>query len=86
MKEIFNKTILDQLYAFRKEEFEKTVYEENNELKEIELKMSELSENFINHLKKVIPNENDLDEALKQFRRYELERSSETDFLGTYLF
>ncbi len=86
MKEIFNKTILDQLYAFRKEEFEKTVYEENNELKEIELKMSELSENFINHLKKVIPNENDLDEALKQFRNYELECSSETDFWGLIYF
>ena len=86
MKKIFNKAILEQLYAFRKEDFEQNVYDKNNELKEIELKMSELSENFVNFLKKVIPNETDLDEALKQFRRYELERSSETDFWGLIYF
>lgn len=86
MKKIFNKAILDQLYAFRKEEFEKTVYEENNELREIELKMSELSENFINHLKEVIENENDINEVIKQFRNYELEYSREIDFWGLTYF
>ena len=37
MKELFYKPILDQMYEFRKEDFEQTVYDNNSKIKEIEL-------------------------------------------------
>ena len=33
MKEIFNKPVLDQLYTFRKEEFEQNLYNEDEQVK-----------------------------------------------------
>ena len=33
MKEIFNKPVLDQLYTFRKEEFEQNLYNEDEQIK-----------------------------------------------------
>ena len=86
MKQIFNKSILEQLYAFRKEDFEQDVYNNNSEVKELELKMTELSENFVSYLKKVISNEDELNEVLKLFRNYESELSKETDFWGFIYF
>lgn len=86
MKQIFNKSILEQLYAFRKEDFEQDVYNNNSEVKELELKMTELSENFVSYLKKVISNEDELNEVLKLFRNYESESSKETDFWGLIYF
>ena len=65
MKQIFNKSILEQLYAFRKEDFEQTVYDNNSKIKEIEFKVCELSENFINFLKDIIPIQNDYKKAVK---------------------
>lgn len=86
MKQIFNKSILEQLYAFRKEDFEQDVYNNNSEVKELELKMTELSENFVSYLKKAISNEDELNEVLKLFRNYESESSKETDFWGLIYF
>ena len=86
MKQIFNKSILEQLYTFRKEDFEQDVYNNNREVKELELKMTELSENFVSYLKKVISNEDDLNKVLKLFRNYESESSKETDFWGLIYF
>ena len=86
MKQIFNKSILEQLYAFRKEDFEQDVYNNNSEVKELELKMTELSENFVGYLKKVISNEDELNEVLKLFRNYESESSKETDIWGLIYF
>ena len=85
MKQIFNKSILEQLYAFKKDDFEQDVYN-NSEVKELELKMTELSENFVSYLKKVISNEDELNEVLKLFRNYESELSKETDFWGFIYF
>ena len=86
MKQIFNKYILEKLYTFRKEDFEQDVYNNNREVKELELKMTELSENFVSYLKKVISNEDDLNKVLKLFRNYESESSKETDFWGLIYF
>ena len=80
MKEIFNKPILDQLYAFRKESFEQDLYNENGEIKKLELEITDLSEGFVNHLKNIITDENELKNTLKLFRNYELKSSEETDF------
>lgn len=86
MKQIFNKSILEQLYVFRKEDFEQDLYNNSNEVKEFELKMTDLSEGFVNYLKKVISNEEELKEVLNLFRNYESESSKETDFWGLIYF
>ena len=79
MKPIFNKPVLEQLFNFRKEEFDQDVYDNNNEIREIEQEVCELSESFIKHLKSVISNEDDLNKALKLFRNYESKSSEESD-------
>ena len=86
MKEIFNKPVLDQLYSFRKEEFEQNLYNEDEQIKKLELEITDLSEGFVNHLKNIITEENDLKNVLKLFRNYELKASEETDFWGLIYF
>ena len=86
MKEIFNKPVLEQLYAFRKESFEQDLYNENVEIKKLELEVTDLSEGFVNHLKNIITDENELKNVLKLFRNYELKSSEETDFWGLIYF
>lgn len=49
MKEIFNKPVLDQLYSFRKEEFEQNLYNEDEQIKKLELEITDLSEGFVNY-------------------------------------
>ena len=86
MKEIFNKPVLDQLYSFRKEEFEQNLYNEDEQIKKLELEITDLSEGFVNHLKNIITDENELKNVLKLFRNYELKASEETDFWGLIYF
>lgn len=80
MEELFNKPILDQMYDFRKDDFEQTIYDSNAEIKEIEDKVCELSEDFRKFLKKVITNSKDCETALKMFSNYNLEYSNEMEF------
>lgn len=80
MEELFNKPILDQMYEFRKEDFEQSIYNNNAEIKEIESKVYEVSEEFNNFLKKVISDPKDYDVALEKFRNYELTSSNEVEF------
>ena len=86
MEELFNKPILDQMYEFRKEDFEQTVYDSNNEIKEIESKVYDLAENFTKFLKRVIPNKKDYDTAVKMFADYDLAYSAEIDFWSKVYF
>lgn len=80
MKGLFNKPILDQLYAFRKEEFEQNLYNEDEQIKKLELEITDLSEGFVNHLKDIITDEKEFKNVLQLFRNYELKSSEETDF------
>lgn len=80
MEELFNKPILDQMYEFRKEDFEQSIYDNNAEIKEIENKVYDISEEFNNFLKKVITNPKDYHVALEMFRNYELAYSNEIEF------
>lgn len=80
MEELFNKPILDQMYDFRKDDFEQTIYDTNTEIKEIEDKVCDLSEDFRNFLKKVITNPKDYEVALKKLTNYNLEYSNEMEF------
>lgn len=80
MEELFNKPILDQMYDFRKDDFEQTIYDSNAKIKEIEDKVCDLSEDFKNFLKKLISNKKDYEAALKMFSNYNLEYSNEMEF------
>lgn len=80
MKELFNKPILDQMYEFRKEDFEQAVYDNNPELKEIETTLYDVAEDFNVFLKKVIPNQEDYDKAIRMFTDYDLLYSNEIVF------
>lgn len=80
MEELFNKLILDQMYEFRKEDFEQSIYDNNAEIKEIENKEYDVSEEFNNFLKRVIPDPKDYHVALEMFRNYELAYSDEIEF------
>lgn len=80
MEELFNKPILDQMYEFRKEDFEQSIYDNNAEIKEIENKVYDVSEEFNNFLKRVIPDPKDYHVALEMFRNYELAYSDEIEF------
>lgn len=44
MEELFNKPILDQMYWFRKEDFEQYIYDKNKEIQEIEGKVCDNAE------------------------------------------
>lgn len=80
MEELFNKPILDQMYDFRKDDFEQTIYDSNAEIKKIENKVCDLSGNFNNFLQKVIPNAKDYKKAMEMFSRYTLEYNNEMEF------
>lgn len=86
MEELFNKPILDQMYEFRKEDFEQSIYDNNAEIKEIENKVYDVSEEFNNFLKKVISDPKDYHIALEMFRNYELAYSNEIEFWSRVYF
>ena len=65
MESIFNKPILDQMYEFRMEDFEQEIYRKNDEIREIEGKICELGDEFLEILKNALPNEEDYQKALE---------------------
>lgn len=86
MKELFNKPILDQMYEFRKDDFEQFMYQNNDRIKEGELHICELSENFVNHLEKIIPNKDEYEKVRKMFFKYELEFEKQVDLWNSCYF
>lgn len=86
MEELFNKPILEQMYKFRKEEFEQNIYENNKEIREIEFKASDAAENFMNYIEKCIPKKEDFKKAEKMFWNYELACDEEIDFWSLIYF
>ena len=57
MENIFDMPILEQMYSFRKEDIEQTIYDNNKEIREIEEKVYGTSEEIISFVKKLIKNE-----------------------------
>lgn len=53
MKEIFNKSILEQLYELRKEDFEQEVYDKNKKIQDIEMTGCKLNEEILSIIKKL---------------------------------
>lgn len=80
MDNIFNKTILDQMYEFRMEDFEQGIYNKNEEIKKIEGEICEIGDKFLELLKRVIPNEEDYQKAFNMLRDFELSFGSEVSF------
>jgi hypothetical protein len=86
MNKLFNKPILEQMFEFRKEDFEQTIYDENDEIKEIQSKICDKYDTFIKYLENVIPNKEELEKAQELFNSYDLELSGEVDFWSRMYF
>ena len=66
MENIFDMPLLEQLYFFRKEDIEQTIYEKDNEIREIEEKIYAYNEELIALLKEVIPNKDDFEKVRRK--------------------
>lgn len=82
MSDIFDKDILDQMYDYRKEEFEQTIYDEKDEIKEIEGEVCELGDELLSCIEKFITNKKVYDKVFNIIRKYELAFGKEIDFWG----
>lgn len=80
MENVFDKPILEQMYLFRKEDFEQTTYDNNKEIQEIESEVYNVNEKLIILLKEVISNEEDFKKVKNKLQEYELKFSKEVDF------
>ena len=80
MEELFNKPIIDQMYWFRKEDFEQYIYDKNKEIQEIEGKVCDNAEALLQFFNGLIQDEK-LQEKFKELlQNYELSFSDEVDF------
>lgn len=80
MENIFDMPILEQMFYFRKEDIDQTIYEKESEIRDIEDKVYEYNEKLIAVLKEVIPNKEDFEKVEKMIQDYDLEFSGEVDF------
>lgn len=80
MENIFDMPILEQMFYFRKEDIEQTIYEKESKIRDIENKVYEYNEKLIAVLKEVIPNKEDFEKVEKMIQDYDLEFSGEVDF------
>ena len=80
MENIFDMPILEQMFYFRKEDIDQTIYEKESEIRDIEDKVYEYNEKLIAVLKEVIPNKKDFEKVEEMIQNYDLEFSGEVDF------
>lgn len=80
MENIFDMPILEQMFYFRKEDIDQTIYEKESEIRDIEVKVYEYNEKLIAVLKEVIPNKKDFEKVEEMIQNYDLEFSGEVDF------
>lgn len=78
MENIFDKPILEQMYYFRKEEFEQEIYDKDEEIRNIEGNVCDIATELSEFLKKFIPNEKDYKKACDMIRKHELALSDVT--------
>lgn len=86
MEELLNKPILNQMYEYRKEDFEKSVYDSEKEIRDIESNVCDLEQELINFLEKVIQNKKDYDTAIEIFKKYDNTYSKQIEFWGCAYF
>lgn len=84
MKELFKKPIFEQLYDFRKEDFEQSTYEKDSELRKIENNVLEKEDTMTEYLKKLISEENH-SKIISMLRDIELAYGSQLEYwIHTY--
>ena len=86
MEDLLNKPILNQMYEYRKEDFEKSVYDSEKEIRDIESNVCDLEQELINFLEKVIQNKKDYDTAIEIFKKYDNTYSKQIEFWGCAYF
>lgn len=80
MSNIFDKPILEQMFYFRKEDFEQEVYNKNKEVRDIEGKVCELGDKLLAIIKDKISDEKSYDEVFEILKEYELALGAEISF------
>lgn len=80
MENIFEMPILEQMYYFRKEDIEQTIYEKESEIRNIEDKIFKYNAKLIEVLEEVIPNKKDFEKIKEMIQNYDLKFSEEVDF------
>ena len=80
LEKLLDKPILEQMYEFRKESFQQRVYDNCQEIKDIESNVYDFEEKFTKFLKRVIKDKNNYNKAMEKLRNYELEFSKQMDF------
>lgn len=84
MKELFKKPIFEQLYDFRKEDFEQSTYEKDSELRKIENNVLEKEDTMTEYLKELISKEN-YSKIISMLRDIELAYGSQLEYwMHTY--
>ena len=80
MENIFDMPILEQMYSFRKEDIEQTIFDNNKEIREIEEKVCDTNEELMAFVKKITSNEEKLKKLEDLIRQYESDFSNEVYF------
>ena len=80
MKNLFEEPVLDQMYEFRKDDFEQEVYDNNKEIQNIELQHSELAENLIQLIRDTIKDEERAEIIVKKFEEFQLDSVDSIEF------
>lgn len=74
-----DESIFKEYYDMRKEVHDQEVFENNNELHNIEENVAKCEDDILDFCKKYIKNENDLEELNKKFGKYELAFAKEIE-------
>ena len=81
-EDIFKMPILEQMYSYRKEEFEKQVYDKDKEIQEYEVEACELNDELLKFLKNIIQREKDYNKVIEMLRNHELALGKEMYYWG----
>ena len=80
MEKLFDKPILEQLFKFRKEYFERRIYDSNAEIKQIEQEVVNAQEEMDKLIRSIIKDEENLKDYEQLSLNLELKSGAEIDF------
>ena len=80
MKELLEKPILNQLYEYRKEDFEQSIYDSNEKIRKMEANLCDLEQELFNFLEKTIHSKKEYKEAKEIFKEYAIVYGKQIDF------
>ena len=79
-KNILEMPILEQMYHFRKEDIEQTIYDSDKEIQKIEEKAVDLNDELLKMLEEVIPKKEDFEKIKEKLQKYDLAIGDEIYF------